>query len=100
MVDLTDPEVVPMEEGRKIIMARSKERNNCDKTATFEENDTVKFPTIFSPKLPNTGSSSIPCIMGKVEVERALYDLGTSINIMPYSLFHKLHLGPLLAVPF
>jgi len=35
-----------------------------------------------------------------VEVERAPCDLGASISIMPYSLFHKLHLGPLLAKPF
>ena len=38
--------------------------------------------------------------MGKVEIERGLYDLGASFSLMPYSLFHKLHLGPLLATPF
>jgi len=38
--------------------------------------------------------------VGKVKVERALCDLGTSVSIMPYSLFHMLHLKPLLATPF
>jgi len=66
--DLTDPEDVPIEEDRKIIMARSKKRNNDGKPVTFEENDTVEYPSVFPPKLPDPGSFSIPCIVGKVEV--------------------------------
>jgi len=97
--DLTDPEDTPMEEGREIIMAENKERNN-GKTATFQENDISEIPTIFPPKLPDPGSFSISCIMGKVEIKRGLCDLGASVSIMPYSLFHKLHLGPLLVSPF
>jgi len=98
--NLIDPEDVPMEESREIIMARSKERNDGGKTATLIENDTIEIPTIFPIKLPNPCSFSIPCIIGKVEIERALYDLGASFSIMPYSLFHKLHLGSLQAAPF
>ena len=98
--DLTDPEDTPREEGMKITMAGNKERNNDDKTATFKENDTVEIPTNFPPKLPNLGSFSNPCIVGKVKIERGLCDLGASVSIIPYSLFHKLHLGPLLAAPF
>ena len=90
----TGSEEVLMEEGREIIMAGNKERNNSGKTATFKENNTVEISTIFPPKLPDPGSFSIPCIVGKVEFERALCDLGASVGIMPYSLFHKLHLGP------
>jgi len=97
--DSTDPEDVPIEKGRKIIIAGSKEQNNGNKTATFKENDTVEFPIIFPTMLPDPSSFSIPCIVGKVEVERALCDLGASISIIPYFLFHKPHLGPLLAAP-
>ena len=64
------------------------------------ENASIKIPTIFSPKLPDPGSFSIPSTMGKVEIERALCDLGASVSIMPYFLFHKLHVGPSLAAPF
>ena len=81
-------------------MAGSKEWNNACNTATFEENDTIEFPIIFPPKLPDPSSFSIPCIVGKVEVERDLCDLDASISIIPYSLYHKLHLGSLLAAPF
>jgi len=81
-------------------MAGSKERNNGGKTTTCEENDTVEFSIIFPPKLPDPGSFSISYIVGKMEVERAVCDLGVSVSIMPYSLFDKLHLGSLLAAPF
>ena len=60
-------------------MVGSKESNYSGKAAYF------------SPKLPDPGSFSIPCIVGKVEIERELCDLGVSVSIMPYSLFHKLH---------
>jgi len=81
-------------------MPSSKESNNGSKTTTFKENDTIEIPIIFSPKLPNPGSFSIPYIVRKVEIERGLCDLGASVSIKPYSLFHKLHRGSLLAVPF
>jgi len=61
---------------------------------------TTLLRSIFPPKLPNPGSFSIPCIIGKVEIDSGLCDLGASVSIMPYSLFHKLYLGPLLAAPF
>jgi len=48
--DLTDLEEVPIEEGREITMAGSKE------TATFVEDDSIEIPTIFPPKLPDLGS--------------------------------------------
>ena len=44
-------------------------------------------------KLKDPGSFIIPCLVGNLPVERALADLGASINLMPYSLFKKLDLG-------
>ena len=81
-----------MEEGREINMVGNKERNDGGKAATFIENETVEILTTFPPKLPNLGSFSIPCIVRKVEIKKALCDLGASVSLMPYSLFHKLHL--------
>ena len=43
-------------------------------------------------KLKDSGSFIIPCLIGNLPVERALADLGASINLMPYSLLKKLHL--------
>jgi len=98
--DLTNSEEVPKEESRDITIAGSKEKNYGGKTTTFIENDSIQIPTIFPPKLPHPGSFSISDIVGKVKIEKGLCDLGASVSIMPYSLFHKMHQGPLLAAPF
>jgi len=98
--DFIDPKDIPIEEGRETIMVECKERNDGCKAATFIENESVEIPTAFPPKLSNPGSFSILCIVGKVETERALCDLGASVSLMLYSLFHKLHLGPLQPSPF
>ena len=44
-------------------------------------------------KLKDPGSFIIPCFIGELPVERALEDLGASINLMPYLLFKQLKLG-------
>ena len=38
------------------------------------------------PKLKNLGSTTIPCVVGKFSISRALYDLGASVTIMPLFL--------------
>ena len=45
------------------------------------------------PKLKAPGSFTIPCIIGESYFDKALCDLGASINLMPYSVFKKLGLG-------
>ncbi|XP_050207484.1 uncharacterized protein LOC126656903 [Mercurialis annua] len=42
------------------------------------------------PKLNDSGSFSIPCTIGNVNVASCLCDLGASINLMPLSLVRKL----------
>ncbi|XP_062112761.1 uncharacterized protein LOC133823923 [Humulus lupulus] len=44
-------------------------------------------------KLKDLGSFTIPCVIGELHIEKALYDLGASINLMSFSIFHKLNLG-------
>ncbi|XP_074342359.1 uncharacterized protein LOC141679891 [Apium graveolens] len=45
-----------------------------------------KLPT----KCKDPGSFTIPCTIGNSKFENALLDLGTSINVMPSSLYEKL----------
>ncbi|XP_010248094.1 PREDICTED: uncharacterized protein LOC104591021 [Nelumbo nucifera] len=47
------------------------------------------------PKLKDPRSFSIPCTIRDIEFEKALCDLGASINLMPYSIFEKLGLHEL-----
>ena len=44
-------------------------------------------------KLKDPGSFTIPCTIGNAIFERALCDLGASINLMPLSIFRHLGLG-------
>ena len=95
-----DPEDTPIEGGREMLMVKSKETNEYGKAATFIEHESVEISTIFLPKLSDPGSFSIPYIVRKVEIERALCYVGASVNLMPHSLFHKLQLGPIQPTPF
>ncbi|XP_021985639.1 uncharacterized protein LOC110881795 [Helianthus annuus] len=46
-------------------------------------------------KLTDPGVFTIPCLFGCNTNTKALADLGTSINLMPFSLYEKLDLGEL-----
>ena len=45
------------------------------------------------PKLKDPGSFMIPCTISDTFFDKALCDLGASINLMPLSVFRKLGLG-------
>jgi len=42
--------------------------------------------------LQDPGDFSIPCCIGNIQIERALYDLGGSVSLMPLSLYRRLTL--------
>ncbi|CAM8907397.1 unnamed protein product [Rhodiola kirilowii] len=46
-------------------------------------------------KMQDQGSFSIPISIGKIEIDRALCDLGASISLIPYSLYEKIDMGEL-----
>ncbi|XP_070010584.1 uncharacterized protein [Nicotiana sylvestris] len=46
-----------------------------------------------APKLKDLGALTIPCTFGSADFAKALCDLGTSINLMPYSMFKTLGIG-------
>ncbi|XP_050890444.1 uncharacterized protein LOC127095855 [Lathyrus oleraceus] len=47
------------------------------------------------PKLKDPGSFSIPCVIRKFVIDKALCDLGASVSLMPLSICEKLKLGEL-----
>ena len=66
--------------------------------ADFETvNLTEECSAILQRKLPqklkDPGSFTIPCTIGNAIIEKALCDLGASINLMPLSIFRPLGLG-------
>lgn len=38
---------------------------------------------------------SIPCVIGNRRIERAMVNLGASINVIPYSVYYEMNLGPI-----
>ncbi|XP_038982186.1 uncharacterized protein LOC120110674, partial [Phoenix dactylifera] len=50
------------------------------------------------PKYKDPGCPTISCIIGNFRIQRALLDLGASVNLLPYSVYEQLGLGrPFLA---
>ena len=41
------------------------------------------------PKLKDPGSFTIPCRIGELEFNKALYDIGASVSLMPYFIYEK-----------
>ncbi|KAL7583580.1 hypothetical protein Lser_V15G43526 [Lactuca serriola] len=47
------------------------------------------------PKCKDPGMFTVPCKIGDVTFSSAMLDLGASINVMPYSVYESLNVGPL-----
>ena len=62
-------------------------------TVALNEKCSARIQRKLPQKLKDLGSFSIPYIIGDSNCERALCDLGASINLMPFSLFRRLNLG-------
>ncbi|KAL0378805.1 UNVERIFIED_CONTAM: hypothetical protein Sradi_3186000 [Sesamum radiatum] len=54
---------------------------------------------VINRKLPekckDPGMFTLPCVIGNKRIERAMLDLGASINVMPYSVYQALNLSTL-----
>jgi hypothetical protein len=46
-------------------------------------------------KYKDPGCPTISCFIGEHKIKKALLDLGASVNLLPYSIFHSLNLGEL-----
>jgi len=58
----------------------------------MEENVSIVFQTKLPPKC---SLFSIPCQIENLSFDRAMLDLGASFNVMPRSVYDKVHLGEL-----
>ncbi|KAL8155198.1 hypothetical protein AgCh_000542 [Apium graveolens] len=75
----------------KGILSRKVKLDDLETVGLTEECGAVlqqKLP----PKLKDPGSFTILCTIGKVTFDRCLCDLGSSINLMPLSIFKQLDL--------
>ncbi|KAG8501565.1 hypothetical protein CXB51_003844 [Gossypium anomalum] len=62
-------------------------------TVELNEECSAIFQNKMPTKLKDPRSFTIPCLIGNLNVEKALADLGASINLMSYKMFKQLGLG-------
>ncbi|XP_059429173.1 uncharacterized protein LOC132162985 [Corylus avellana] len=73
---------------------RKQKLKGCEKVRVGENVSAViqrKLPA----KCKDQGMFTIPCTIGNTRFEKAMIDLGASINVMPYSIYASLKLGSL-----
>ncbi|XP_074299019.1 uncharacterized protein LOC141630026 [Silene latifolia] len=58
------------------------------------------FQRKLPPKCSDPGMFTIPCTIGNTKIQKVVLDLGASINVIPYSLYESMKLGPLHATSF
>ncbi|XP_014496679.1 uncharacterized protein LOC106758254 [Vigna radiata var. radiata] len=61
-----------------------------EETIEVQGNCSAIIQKLIPPKLKDAGSFTIPCTIGNISVGKALIDLGSSINLMPLSMFEKI----------
>ncbi|XP_074318336.1 uncharacterized protein LOC141655142 [Silene latifolia] len=67
------------------------------KKVKVSEHVSAMFQRKLPTKCSDPGMFTIPCTIGNTKIQKAMLDLGASINVMPYSLYESMKLGPLHA---
>ncbi|KAH9679689.1 hypothetical protein KPL71_026230 [Citrus sinensis] len=76
-------------------LCTSKRKLRGDEKVHMGENVSAVLQKKLPPKCKDPGMFTIPCKIGSVRIEKALLDLGASINVMPRSIYSSLNVGPL-----
>jgi hypothetical protein len=72
-----------------------KRKLNLKKKVFLTEQVSVILQSNNALKYKDTGCPTISCFIGEHKIEKALLDLGASVNLLPYSVFQSLNLGEL-----
>ncbi|XP_058003695.1 uncharacterized protein LOC131180099 [Hevea brasiliensis] len=78
----------------KEILSKKKRLKNYETVALTEECSAIlqnKLPS----KLKDPGSFSMPCLIGNMNIDKALCDLRASVSLMPLCICEKLNVGEL-----
>ncbi|KAL3583078.1 hypothetical protein D5086_017410 [Populus alba] len=72
-----------------------KRKLNVKKKAFLAEQVSAILQNDNALKYKDPGCPTISCFIGKHKIDRALLDLGTSVKLLPYSVFQSFNLGEL-----
>ena len=78
-----------------IELCTNKRKLRDDEKVSVGENVSAFLQRMLPPKCKDPGMFTIPCRIGNTRFERAMLDLGASINVMPRSVYASLNLGSL-----
>ncbi|XP_051141734.1 uncharacterized protein LOC127258783 [Andrographis paniculata] len=74
----------------------NKKRLRRDECIIVGESVSAVLQCKLPPKCGDPGMFSVPCKeIGKLEIKRAMLDLGAPINVIPKSIYKSLNIGPL-----
>ncbi|XP_022883436.1 uncharacterized protein LOC111400242 [Olea europaea var. sylvestris] len=76
-------------------LCTKKHRLKGNEVVSVGENVSAVLQKKLPPKCKDPESFTIPCIIGNTRFEKAMLDLGASINVMSYSIYAFLNLGSL-----
>jgi hypothetical protein len=72
-----------------------KRKTNVPKKAFMTEQVSAILQCKLNLKYKDPGCPTITCMIGVNQIERALLDLGASVNLLPYLVYLQLGLGEL-----
>ena len=72
-----------------------KRKLNVHKKAFLTEQVSTIIQNNRPPKFKDPSCPTISCVIGNSNIEKALLDLGASVNLLPYSVYEQLGLGEL-----
>ena len=70
-------------------------QSHVKETTMMKENQSAILSCKSVPKYKDPGCPTISCIIGGYRIDRALLDLGSSLNLFTYSIYKELGLGEL-----
>ena len=76
-------------------LCSNKRKLSGNEKVSVGENVSAVLQRKLPPKCKDPGTFTIPCTIGNTRFERCMLDLGASINVMPYSIYNSLNLGPM-----
>ncbi|XP_070034226.1 uncharacterized protein [Nicotiana tomentosiformis] len=72
-------------------LVTKKRSMNCETIKMTHQVNAIVYSMAL--KFEDPSAFTIPCIIGSTDFSKALFDLGASINLMPYSVFKMLGIG-------
>ncbi|XP_074299611.1 uncharacterized protein LOC141630748 [Silene latifolia] len=81
---------------KELYTVKTQQRPKGAQKVKVSEHVSAMFQRKWPPKYGDPGMFTIPCTLGDTRIERAILDLGASINVIPYSFYKSMKLGSLV----